>query len=76
VATLNIKNFPDGLYERLRKLAEREHRSIAQQAIHVLNGVLGPHKKLSILGLEGLGKDLWEDTDASEYVGRERDSWD
>ena len=29
-----------------------------------------------ITELEGLGKEIWEGTDAQEYVDRERDSWD
>lgn len=33
MAILNIKNFPDPLYERLRHLAQAERRSISQQVI-------------------------------------------
>ncbi len=29
----------------------------------------------SFLELEGLGKEVWEDIDAQEYVNQERDSW-
>ena len=32
-------------------------------------------KKHSILELKGLGKDLWSDIDAQEYVDKERDTW-
>ena len=31
---------------------------------------------LSILDLQGLGKDLWRDVDALEHVERERSSWE
>ena len=31
---------------------------------------------LSILQLRGLGKDLWVELDAQEYLDRERSSWD
>ena len=31
--------------------------------------------KRSILGLKGLGKEIWEGTDAQEYVNQERRSW-
>jgi len=30
----------------------------------------------SILELQGLGKEIWQDIDAQEYVDRERASWD
>jgi hypothetical protein len=29
----------------------------------------------SILELKGLGKEIWQDIDAQEYVDQERDSW-
>ena len=76
MATLNIKNFPDDLYRRLQKLAEQEHRSIAQQVVHTLDRATDREKKHSILEFKGIAKGLWEGADAAEYVRRERDSWD
>ncbi len=76
MATLNIKNFPDPLYEKLQEQAQLEHRSLAQQVIHILNQTVEREKPLSILGLEGLGKEIWEGIDAVEYIRQERDSWD
>jgi plasmid stability protein len=76
MATLNIKNFPTPLYERLQERAEREHRSVAQEVIHLLERVTEPPEPLSILGLRGLGKDLWQGVDAAAHVRSERDSWD
>ena len=76
MATLNVKNFPDDLYAALRARAKREHRSIAQEVIHLLGRTLESRKSLSILDLQGLGKELWENVDAADYVARERDSWD
>jgi plasmid stability protein len=75
MATLNIKNFPDELYERLQKLAEREHRSVTQEVVHLLEKTAGKPKLHSILELDGLGKELWEGIDPVEYVRAERDSW-
>ena len=76
MATLRIKNFPDSLYKSLQEQAQREHRSVAQQVIHVLEKTLDQDKTLSITGLEGLGKELWEGVDAVEHIREERDSWD
>ncbi len=76
MATLNIKNFPNALYERLQEIAEREHRSLAQQVIHLLEELASPAKLHSILELRGLGKALWKDIDPVEYVWTERESWD
>ena len=75
MATLNIKNFPDPLYERLQEQAKQEHRSLAQQVIHVLHEVVD-QEPVSLLELRGLGKDLWKGIDAVEYIREERDSWD
>ena len=30
----------------------------------------------SVLELEGLGAHLWKETDAQQYVNKERESWD
>jgi plasmid stability protein len=76
MATLNIKNLPDALYEKLRERARRQHRSVAREVTHLLEEALKEPEELSILELEGLGKELWEGIDAAEYVEAERASWD
>jgi plasmid stability protein len=76
MATLNIKNLPDLLYRKLKARAEREHRSIAQQVTHMLEEALGEPERLSILELQGLGKELWKGMDAAAHVEAERRSWD
>lgn len=75
MATLNVKNLPDDLYERLRACSVSEHRSIAQQVIHVLSLYLEAAESRSILELKGMGKDLWRDVHPA-HVRQERDSWD
>jgi len=76
MATLNIKNLPDPLYEALKARAESQHRSIAQEVTHLLTEALGEREPLSILELEGLGKELWAGIDAVRHVEDERASWD
>ncbi len=76
MATLRINNFPDPLYKRLKEQAERNHRSLRQEVIHLLDQALEPEKTLSILGLQGLGKEIWAGIDAAEHIRAERDSWD
>ena len=75
MATLNIKNFPAGLYRRLRERAKREHRSMAQEVTRILEQALTEPEPRSILELDGLGRDLWQG-DAAEHVRRERETWD
>lgn len=75
MATLNVKNVPDALYEALKARAESRHRSVAQEVTHILSEVLTP-QRLSILDLEGLGKEVWSGVDAARHVEAERASWD
>lgn len=76
MATLNVKNFPDDVYERLRELADREHRSISQQVVHMLSEATSEPEPLALSDLRGLGEELWEGVEAAEHVERERRAWD
>lgn len=76
MATLNIKNLSDRLYRRLKARAKRQHRSVAQEVTHILEEALNEPEPLSILELQGLGRELWEDQDAAAHVEAERGSWD
>ena len=76
MATLNIENFPDDLYAALQAQARREHRSVADEVAHLLHHALEVREPLSILDLQGLGRELWDGVDAAAYIARERDAWD
>jgi plasmid stability protein len=76
MATLNLKNFPDSLYQRLQERARQERRSLAQEIIHLLERAIEPPVPRSILELRGLGKECWENVDPVAYVRAERESWD
>jgi plasmid stability protein len=76
MATLKIKNLPDSLYRKLQSRARREHRSVAQEVIHLLSEAVEQPEVLSLLRLRGLGKEAWAGVEASDHVAQERDSWD
>jgi plasmid stability protein len=76
MATLNIKNLPDRLYKKLQARAKRERRSVAQEVTQLLSRALEAAEPLSILDLQGLGKEHWAGIDAAKHVERERSSWD
>lgn len=76
MATLNVKNLPDRLYRKLQARAKRQHRSVAQEVTHILSAALEEPEPLSILELQGLGKEVWAEVDAAEHVESERRSWD
>ena len=75
MATLNVKNFPDELYDKIQRRAKAERRSVAGEVVHLLERVTATVEPLSILELRGLGKEIWEGIDPGEHVSRERDSW-
>jgi plasmid stability protein len=76
MATLNLKNLPDPIYEKLKARAKRRHRSMAQEVIHLLSETLDKTEALSILELQGLGKECWKGIDPAKHVEKERQSWD
>jgi plasmid stability protein len=76
MATLNVKNLPDGLYKKLQASARRNRRSVAQQVAQILSEALETPKRHSIMELEGLGREVWQGIDAAGYVRQLRDEWD
>lgn len=76
MATLNVKNFPDVLYRKLKARARRQRRSIAQEVALILAESLAEREPMSIQALQGLGREYWEGTDAVAHVERERREWD
>ena len=76
MATLNIKNLPDALYRKLKKRAEHQRRSIAQEVTQILADTLAERESSSILELRGLGKEHWRGTDPAAHVAQERHAWD
>jgi plasmid stability protein len=76
MATLNVKNLPDGLYRKLQARAKRQRRSVAQEVAQILSDALETPKPVSILELRGLGKEHWQKVDGSTHVERERTAWD
>lgn len=76
MATLNIKNFPDPLYKKLKARAKRQNRSVSQEVTRILATAVEEQEELSLLDLQGLGKDLWKGIDAAKYVSELRDEWE
>ena len=76
MATLNIKNVPDQLYRRIQTRAKKERRSVAQEVIQILSQATARPASLSILALQGLGKEIWQGIKAGRYVDKERREWE
>ncbi|MBI3693422.1 MAG: Arc family DNA-binding protein [Acidobacteria bacterium] len=54
MATLSLKNVPDKLYERLKKSAAENHRSINREAIACLEQTVGRQRRDPAAVLEEL----------------------
>ena len=55
---------PDDQLRLLEDVASLVRRQVTTQA-----------RRRSILELRGLGKDIWQDIDAQDYIDQERASW-
>jgi hypothetical protein len=64
-------------YEEVRRqvqsLSPAEQRRLLAELSEQIDA--SPEPTTSILQLQGLGKDIWADLDAQEYVKQERASW-
>lgn len=76
MATLNVKNLPDSLYQKLKTRAKHERRSVAQEVTSLLAAALETPRASSIMDLQGLGASLWQGVGATAHVEAERASWD
>ncbi len=75
MAVLSVKGIPDRLYKALRRQAEQDHRSIAQEVIYVLSQYIQATPRHSMTELRGLGKKVWEGVRVNRYLSAERDAW-
>lgn len=75
MATLNIKNFPDALYEDLKVRADREGRSVAAEVTYLLAEQLKRGGKYTLEDWRGAGKKVWKGVDIEKFIDSERKSW-
>lgn len=74
LATLNVKNFPDDLYAKLKKRAKQEGRSVSSEVTQLLARDLNRPRKYTVDDLKSLAGP-WKDVDVEKWIDRERDSW-
>jgi len=48
----------------------------APRVAHILEQALSEPETMSLLELQGLGKEVWAGTEAAEHVASERRAWD
>ena len=63
----------------IHRLTAEEQRRLRDALIAIIDGLderLSSEEQHSIMELRGLGKDLWQRTDSTEYLNHERAAWD
>lgn len=63
------------LYKEIASLSKEQQLYILNRLFTDILRTLPAARQLDINGLRGLGKEIWHDMDAQEYVNQERDSW-
>lgn len=59
---------------RARRLTSTDQLRLLEELAGSLRRQDEGHERRSILDLQGLGKEIWHDVDAQEYIDRERNS--
>ena len=66
----------DAILDRARKkLTPSEQRRLVDELAQ-LAARKNDNRQRSILDLEGLGKEIWQEVDPVKYVAKERETWD
>ena len=59
----------------VESLSRTEQLRLMSELAEYLRIHARPESRISILELQGLGKEIWNGIDAQEYVDRERAAW-
>jgi predicted NBD/HSP70 family sugar kinase len=60
---------------RIQHLSPADQLRLLEDLAALVRRQVTPRTRRSILELQGLGKEIWRDVDAQEYIDRERASW-
>ena len=71
---MSATNYDQVLY-RVRRLTSAEQLRLLEELASLVQRKVLPQPRRSVLDLQGLGKGIWSDIDAQEYVDQERAAW-
>ena len=66
----------NAIIEEITHLTIEERKHLINVIVDSFTEIPSTKKKRSILELRGLGKEIWQDIDAQDYVNELRDEWD
>jgi hypothetical protein len=77
---MSVANRVEKIYKRhIRPLSVTERLQLLELTVHDLvdqPNLQAANPKRNIMELHGLGKEIWKDTDAQDYVDKLRGEWD
>jgi hypothetical protein len=65
----------DQVLDRIQHLTPADQLRLLEELASLVRRRITTPARRSILELQGLGKEIWQNMDAQEYVDRERASW-
>ena len=66
----------ENIYREISKLNNKEKKIILSKLVTEINLSSSKDEKYSIMGIRGIGKEIWHGVDAQNYVNNERAAWD
>jgi len=64
------------IYKEISKLSNSQKKILLTKLITEIPIVDNDPSGLNIIDLKGIGKEIWDNIDAQEYVNSERASWE
>lgn len=64
------------IYREISKLSQSDKIILLSRLMIELTRNLEKKQKIDFYNIKGIGKEIWEDIDAQEYVNNERASWE
>ena len=62
-------------FQNVKSLSRAEQLQLMSELAEHLRVHAAPEPRISILELQGLGKEIWQGIDAQEYMDHERAAW-
>jgi hypothetical protein len=64
------------VYREISKLTTAEKVSLISMILPEISRELKKDMTLDIYDIKGLGKEIWKNIDAQDYINKERDLWE
>jgi hypothetical protein len=64
------------VYREVCQLSSYERMILLSKMIAEVSGIIANAEGVDFYQIKGVGREIWKDTDAQEYVNSERSSWE